>query len=165
VADLPGGPAAGDGLTRRVAGAPVWVWVLGGTVVVAGGYLLLRSRKAATDSTDTSAGAPAYASPDAGALVPVSQGLGTQQAQDLQDAISQFAGPLSKAQTDLATSQQQLATTQQQLAASQQYGAAQHGQKLAQVRQQQLISQGLQRQVNALKAQLQKAAKKPAKKK
>ena len=84
----------------------MWAWTLGGTVVVAAVYMVWRGNRTAAED-ETADQVPSYASPT-GEIVPVNQGLGAQQAEDILAAIQGIQGPAST-----ATAAQQLEAKKQ----------------------------------------------------
>ena len=87
--------AGGSFFQRRVAGVPVWVWIVGGAAVLGAVYFLYRRRanaatqaaNAQTSSTSSGQDTSPYTT-----IVPVDQGLANEQYQALLDALKNLQG-------------------------------------------------------------------------
>lgn len=98
-------------LSTKAAGAPVWVWVVGGTVTVGGAWFFIRNRKAKTASANQVAQNQAAVTAASAATSPVPSGdFSTDQAEaiysdirNLQGQETQFAGTASNLSNQLTS--------------------------------------------------------------
>lgn len=97
-----GGAPAGAGgsfFQRRLAGVPVWVWIVGGAAVLGGVYYLYRQRQAAAAAAaaqNTSSSSSGQDTSPYTTIVPVDQGLANEQYQALLDALKNLQGQPSQ---------------------------------------------------------------------
>ena len=99
-------------LSKSVGGAPVWVWVVGGTVAVGGAYFLIRSRSSKAAASAAQVQAPAASS----VTVPGTSGdFSTDQAEaifsdirNLQGQETQFADTASNLSNQITSTGQSL---------------------------------------------------------
>lgn len=95
--------AGGSGFSRRVAGAPLWVWAVGlGTV--AGVVWVFRRRSASVNASQAAAGASSTGDQAQTSIIPSDMpygGLGEAQFEQLLAAIQSLQGPASTPVTTL----------------------------------------------------------------
>jgi len=92
--DEPPPHSGGGGISKKVMGAPMWIWAVG-IGGMAGLVYFWRRNKSSADTTSADSSSTGATESSNTSLVPINAGLSEDQTQDILDAIHKIHGPPS----------------------------------------------------------------------